>query len=103
MPRELSYTDQALADLDAAKGWLTQPGSGPAARRRLAAIWAAIEGLRDHPCLHPAGQHPGVRELPCAGGYRALYRVIPDTSRSETAGDVRVLRVFGPGQDRGTI
>ena len=102
MPRELSYTDKALADLDAAKGWLTQPGYGPAARRRLAAIWAAIEGLRDHPCLHPGGQHPGVRALPCAGGFRALYRVIPDTGRDRTAGDVRVLRVFGPGQDRGT-
>jgi hypothetical protein len=44
-----------------------------------------------------------VRELPCQGGYRALYRVSPDTGRDETAGDVRVLRVFGPGQDRGTL
>jgi hypothetical protein len=44
-----------------------------------------------------------VRELPCDGGYRAPYRVIPDTGRSETAGDVLVLRVLGPGQDRGTV
>ena len=100
MPRALRYTDQALADLDAARFWLTQPGSGPAARRRLAAIWVAIEGLRDNPCLNPIGQHPGVRELPCAGGYRALYRVVPDTGRDETAGDVLVSRVFGPGQSR---
>ncbi len=100
MPRELSYTDKALADLDAAKRWLTQPGAGPAAGRRLAAIWAAIEGLRDHPCRYPASQHPRVRELPCDGGYRALYRVTPDTGRDETAGRVRVLRVFGPGQSR---
>jgi plasmid stabilization system protein ParE len=35
-----------------------------------------------------------------AGGYRALYEVIPDTSRDGTAGDVRVLRVFGSGQSR---
>ncbi len=103
VPRELRYTDKALADLDAATRWLTQPGSGPAARLRLAAIWAAIEGLRDHPCLYPAGQRRGVRELPCDGGYRALYRVIPDTGRDETAGDVRVLRVFGPGQSRNTL
>jgi hypothetical protein len=40
-----------------------------------------------------------VRELP-TGGYRALYEVIPDTGRDETAGDVRVLRVYGPGQSR---
>jgi hypothetical protein len=25
-------------------------------------------------------------ELPCEGGYRALYEIIPDTSRDETAG-----------------
>jgi len=49
---------------------------------------------------YPVGQHPGVRELPCDGSYRALYRVIPDTGRDDTAGDVRVLRVFGPGQSR---
>jgi len=44
--------------------------------------------------------HDGVRELPCDGGYRALYRVIPDTGRSGTAGNVLLLRVFGPGQPR---
>ena len=44
-----------------------------------------------------------MRELPCDGGYRALYRVIPDTSRDETSGDVRVLRVFGPGQSRDSL
>lgn len=42
----------------------------------------------------------GVRELPCNGGYRALYEVQPDTGRDETAGDVIVLRVYGPGQSR---
>jgi hypothetical protein len=41
-----------------------------------------------------------VRELPCAGGYRALYRVTQDTGRDQTAGDVTVPRVFGPGQSR---
>ena len=100
MPRELGYTDKALADLDTITSWLTQPGSGPAARRRLMAIWVAIEHLREHPCRYPVGQHPGVRELPCDGGYRALYDVSPDTGRDDTAGDVRVLRVFGPGQLR---
>jgi hypothetical protein len=80
--------------------WLTQPGSGPGARRRLTAIRAAINRLRQHPCLYPVGQHPGVRELPCDGGYRVLYEVRPDTGRDETAGDLRVLRVFGPGQSR---
>ncbi len=103
MPRALRYSDRALADLDSISRWLTQPGSGPVARRRLAAILTAVERLRLQPCLYPVGQHPGVRELPCAGGYRALYRVQPDTGRDATAGDVRVLRVFGPGQDRATL
>jgi plasmid stabilization system protein ParE len=103
VPRELRYTDKALADLDAITRWLTQPGAGPAARRRLTAVWVAIERLREHPCLYPVGQHPRVRELPCGGGCRAMYRVSPDTGRDETAGDVRVLRVFGPGQSRNRL
>ena len=103
MPRRLIYAPRARDDLDAMRRWLTQPGSGSAARRRLTAIRAAINQLRQHPCLYPAGQHSGVRELPCDGGYRALYRVHPDTGRDETAGDVRVLRVFGPGQNRGVL
>jgi hypothetical protein len=41
-----------------------------------------------------------VRELPCEGGYRTLYQLIPDTVRDETAGDEVVLRVYGPGQSR---
>lgn len=100
MPRDLIYALEALADLDEIAHWLTQPGSGPRARRRLAAIRDSIERLAEHPCLWPIVQHPGVRELPCAGGYRALYEVVPDTGRDESAGDVMVLRVYGPGQDR---
>ena len=103
MPRTLSYTDKALADLEAAENRLTQLGSGPAAWAKLDAILSAIEGLRDHPCRWPLGRHPGVRERPCVGGWRALYEVDPDTGRDETAGDVRVLRVYGPGQDRSRL
>ena len=58
---------------------------------------------RDRPCLWPVGPHRGVLELPCDGGYRVFYEIRFDTGRDQTAGDVRVLRVFGPGQDRGTI
>jgi len=100
MPRRLRYTDRARDDLEAIHGWLTQPGSGAAARRRLRMIRAAIRRLKQTPCLYAVGQHSGVRELPCDGGYRALYRVVPDTGRNDTAGEVLVLRVFGPGQSR---
>ncbi len=100
MPRRLTYSDEAIADLSAIRGWLTQPGSGRAARQTLFSIRASIRGLRRHPCLFALGEYPGVRELPCKGGYRAFYRLVPDTGRNDTAGDVLVLRVFGPGQDR---
>jgi plasmid stabilization system protein ParE len=80
--------------------WQTQPGSGRAAIRRVKAIRLAIRRLKQHPCRYPVGQYPGVRELPCDGRYRALYRVVPDTDHDETAGDVLVLRVFGPDQSR---
>lgn len=103
MSRELIYAPEALTDLEEVTLWLTQPGSGPRAWRRLAAIRESIERLREQPCLWPIGQHEGIRELSCEGGYRTLYEVIPDTGRDETAGYVIVLRVYGPGQDRHPI
>lgn len=103
MPRRLRYTDEALTDLISIRDWLTQPGAGSAAKHRLAAIRAAIRRLKQYPCLYPVGDHAGTREVPCAGGYRALYEVDADTGRNDTAGDVLVLRVFGPGQDRGSL
>ncbi len=100
MPRRLRYTDDALADLDDARTWLTQPGSGPAARVKLSGIRADIRRLRQEPCLWPVVGTLGVRERPAAGGYRVFYKVSPDTGWNETAGDVLVLRVYGPGQFR---
>lgn len=100
MPRKLDYTDDAIEDLKTIPRWLTQPGSGPRARRRLTAIRAATNWLKQQPCLYRVGQHPGVRELLCDDGYRALYEGLPDTGRDETAGDVLVLLVVGPGQSR---
>lgn len=103
MPRTLSYTEQALDDLDGLRRWYTQPGAGPAAQRKLIAVLDAAEDLRSHPCPWPTGPHSGVRKRPCVGGWRALYRVTPDTDRDDTTGDVRVLRVDGPGQDRSLL
>lgn len=42
---------------------------------------------------------PAVRELPAAGGRRVFYEVEPDAGRSADAGDVHVLRVYGPGSE----
>jgi hypothetical protein len=40
--------------------------------------------------------------MPCEG-YRVIYRVDPDTGNNDTAGEVLVLRVFGPGQAREAV
>lgn len=98
-----AYADEAIEDLEAIRRWQMQPGSGPAAIRRLRAIRAEIKRLKRHPCPYPPGPHPGVREMRCEGGCRALYRVTPDTGWNDTAGDARVPRVYGPGQDRRTF
>jgi hypothetical protein len=42
MARRLIYTREARAVLEAVSGWLTQPGSGRAARRKLGAISARL-------------------------------------------------------------
>lgn len=99
MPRTLRYTGPALADLETVERWLTQPGACNLARRRLRAIRAAIQSLRQAPCRHPLGDRVGIREM-TVERHRVLYSVHPDTGRNATAGDVVVLRVFGPGQSR---
>ncbi len=79
--------------------WQFQPGSGAAAKRRVQAILRTIQGLRHHPCLYARGDLPGTREV-SSEGHRIVYVVDPDTGRNADAGDVTVLRVFGPGQLR---
>jgi plasmid stabilization system protein ParE len=65
----------------------------------MAHIRSDIDALAEHPCLFAVGPHPGRREF-SSEGYRIIYRVVPDTGLNETAGNVQVLRVFGPGQSR---
>ena len=61
----------------------------------LAPLWSAIEQLREFPGLAALGRHPGVRELPCAGGYRALRRGRP-RRRPQRNRRRRAGGVFGP-------
>ena len=100
MTRKVTVGPRAQGDIVAHSRWLSQPGAGDRARRQLRAIQAAINALQDEPIMWPRSpDHPSYRER-AVGGYVVVYRVEPDTSRRETAGDVYVLRVFGPGQDR---
>jgi plasmid stabilization system protein ParE len=96
LPRRVVLSPQAQRDLRRVVGWQTQPGSGTAAHRRLNALIASIDALIAHPCRCPridAGQRMMV-----VARHSVIYRVAPDTGRDETAGDVLVLRVIGPGQ-----
>jgi plasmid stabilization system protein ParE len=97
--RALNLANEALRDIDAIRRWHTQPGAGRAAAARIRQIRTAIQGLKAHPCRYPYGAHPGTRELTSAG-HRIVYQVDPDTGDNRTAGDVMVLRVYGPGQAR---
>lgn len=99
MPRRLDLARQAVVDLRAIRHWLAQPGAGHVAKRRERAIRAAIERLRRTPCIHPHGARPGTREM-VIEDHVVVYELHPDTGSNATAGDVLVLRVFGPGQDQ---
>lgn len=102
MERRLQLTVKAIADLDDIYRWQSQPGTGAASLRRLQSIRTAIRHLQQNPCLHRRGKHEGTRELHVEG-HTVIYRVHPDTGRSATAGNVTVLRVFGPGRSRETL
>jgi plasmid stabilization system protein ParE len=102
LSRSLTIAPAALRDLVNVRDWLRQPGAGIVARRKLQNIRAAIRMLRQLPCLWAYGDHPQIREIPVEG-YRVLYEIRPDTGDSRTAGNVVVLRVFGPGQHRRTV
>jgi plasmid stabilization system protein ParE len=97
MPRRLSYTKDAIADLIGMRRWFDQAGAGATARSRAQAILTAITELRAAPCRYPRGERSGTRKL-TVQGHVVVYVVASDTGDNQTAGDVLVLRVFGPGQ-----
>ena len=99
MTRLVAFTHRARADVSDIEDWLLQPGAGPTAIRRLERLRAAISGLADLPCAWPRSPGTSARQLVCQD-YRVVYRLSPDTGDNQTAGDVLILRVFGPGQQR---
>ena len=96
--RKVVISRKAFADLVGLRRWLTQPGSGHRARRKLAAVNRSIKDLKREPCGWP--RIDATRRERTITGYVVVYSVLPDTGDSRTAGDVTILRVFGPGQDR---
>jgi plasmid stabilization system protein ParE len=96
--RTVTPSHAALQDLANIRDWLRQPGSGRKAKATLNKIAASIDQLKRTPIRWRQGEHPDTREI-FVEGYRIVYDVIPDSGDNATAGNVRVLRVFGPGQD----
>lgn len=98
MLRRVSLSRQAARDLDHAREWLTQPGSGNRGRARWNALQDSRRELRRFPYLGPLSErYPGLRQL-VVSGYRVIYLVDPDTGDSATAGDILIVAVLGPGQ-----
>jgi plasmid stabilization system protein ParE len=70
------------------------------ASRRWKALLDVPNRLRRHPYIGPVvEENPAYRQLTVAG-YVLIYRIDPDTGRAETAGDIEIVDVFGPGQEQ---
>ncbi len=98
MPRKVTTAPIAAEGLRQARLWLTQPGSGADGRRRWERLRNARRNLRIYPYLGaPNDEQPGYYQL-VVSGHRVIYRIDPDTGDSNTAGDIRILIILGPGQ-----
>lgn len=81
------------------RAWYSQPGAGPKAQARIARILDAIEDLRERPTRSAKGKAPGTRTR-LVEEHRIVYRVSNDTGDDDTAGDVQIVRIWRPGQNR---
>lgn len=95
--RNVYIADAAGRDLAIIWRWLSQPGAGRAAARKRSNLDRALADLGISPCRWPYRDHRGRRQR-IVEGYTIVYRVEVDTGNNDTAGDVVVIRVFGPGQ-----
>jgi hypothetical protein len=72
---------------------MSQPGAGPIAARKLAALLRELVHLPDQEQLYPEDRHrPGYRAA-IVGDFVIQFR-------RDAAGNIFVRRIFGPGQDR---
>lgn len=92
----LSISKEAQADLASIREWLLQPGSGRRSHGRYSAVLQAVDDLRTGSGRWPFGNIVGVRERPVTG-HRIYYRIDEERKR------IRILRIFGPFQDRSRL
>ena len=93
----------AQADLREITAWLSQPGAGAEAAKKLAALKIGLRGLRQNPLRHPEFEPTGGRKCSTRGGYEIHYDVTPDPAYSTTSGVVDILFVKSPFRDYATV
>lgn len=99
MARRVLVAPRAAEGFRCARNGLTQHGSGPVGHQRWQELKKAKTQIRLAPCRWPISTDlPGKRKF-SVEGYQIIYSVEPDTGDNETAGDVNILAVFGPGQE----
>ena len=93
MPSLVRLSSLASRDLARQRAYMTQPGAGRIAAKKLAALLMQLGGLPDQEQLYPED-----RRKP---GYRvAIVADFVIQFRRDAAGNIFVRRIFGPGQDR---
>lgn len=103
MAWRLRLTADAQADLREITKWLSQPGSGAEARKKLEALKDGLKGLRRDPLRHPVFGPTGGRKCSTRAGYEIHYDASGDPPGSTTSGIVEVAFVKGPYQDYSTF
>jgi plasmid stabilization system protein ParE len=98
MPYKVTIAPQALAALRSARAYLLQPGSGKFGRKRWTDLQAAPAILESQPYLgRPSPDHPGLLQLIVAD-HTLIYRIRTDEADPSRILELRLLAVFGPGQ-----
>jgi len=93
MSSRVRLSTLASHDLARQRAYMTQPGAGPVAARKLAALLEQLAGLPDQEHLYPVDRlRPGYRI--------AVVAEFTIQFRHTIGGDVFVRRIFGPGQNR---
>ena len=99
MPRGVFLSEAATRDLLRVREWYSQPGAGEKAQAKVRHILEAIEELRDRPTSFAKGGKHGTRTR-LVERHRIVFRVENDTGDNGTAGDVEIVRIWSPGQNR---
>jgi plasmid stabilization system protein ParE len=99
MARRLVYSHLSLIDIAQMRRWLSQLGSGSRAKQRAQKIARAIRELQRDPMQWPEGELFGTRQR-VVEDYTIIYVVDPRGDGKDPFGDVCILRLYGPGQDR---